>query len=129
MNGKSAYQNHYLKKNMKKTTLKKIFSMLKEINSHSVYLYLEAGSNFVSFPHHRFSDYDDNKDLLQQDIDYTKEKILLLLKKGNLTNVEIVDLKSDFRWSQTVNLSLKELDDYLLKTINNIVVNKTLKEI
>jgi len=114
---------------MKKSTLRKIFYMLKKINSHSVYLYLEAGSNFVSFPHHRFSEYDEYKDLLRQDIDYTKERMLLLFEKENLTNVEIIDLKSDFRWSQTINLPLKELDDYLLKTINNIVVNKTLKEI
>ena len=114
---------------MKKSTLRKIFYMLKKINSHSIYLYLESGDTFVSFPHHRFSDYDEYKDLLRQDIDYTKERMLSLFEKKNLTNVEIIDLKSDFRWSQTINIPLKEIDSSLIQILNDILVNKTLKEI
>jgi len=114
---------------MKKSTLKKIYEIMKRINPHSIYLYIEAGDKFISFPHHRFSEYDDHEDLLRQDIDYTKKRMLLLFKKINLTNIEIVDLRNNFRWSQTVNLSLKELDSYLIQILNDILINKTLKEI
>jgi len=115
---------------MKENTLRKIFYMLKKINSHSAYLYLEVGDSFVSFPHHRFSDYDDYKDLLQQDVDYTKEKINLLCKKNNLQKIEIINLKDGwFTWSQKVNLPLRELDGYLLKVLNDIITNKLIKEI
>jgi len=115
---------------MKKTTLKRVFNMLRAINPHSAFLYLEVGNSFVSFPHHRFKDYDDYKDLLQQDVDYTKERINLLCKKNNLQKIEIVNLKDKgFTWSQKVNLPLKELDDYLLGILNDIITNKLIKEI
>ena len=114
---------------MKRLTLKRCYRMLTELDNKYAFISFFFKNKFITFPTYKFKDYKNKSISLDKEIIETCQSLNEVLKHKKLNFIEIITSRALPALSREISFDKKELDQYIIKILNDLLVEKRIKQI